>query len=159
MSGEASKANFVSSRAPPASGRPAAAIQSLEQSLVWLPVPLKFAFSRLTTTRSSEKGLPRSSPGKKDMCLVGEASNGRKAIEQLRSRRPDVTLMDLLVPEINGIERSRGPDLSQIGMGRCWPLFCSVENYGAGGDGSAVCTQVALIGLYVLFLVVRVKLY
>jgi DNA-binding NarL/FixJ family response regulator len=30
-----------------------------------------------------------------DMRLVGEASNGREAIEQFRSHRPDVTLMDL----------------------------------------------------------------
>ena len=59
----------------------------------------------------------------KDMCWVGEASNGREAIEQSRSHRPEVTLMDLLMPEMNGIERSRGPDLSQIGMGRCWPFF------------------------------------
>jgi len=44
----------------------------------------------------------------KDMCLVGEASNGSEAIEQLRSQRPDVTLMDALMPEMNGIERSRG---------------------------------------------------
>jgi DNA-binding NarL/FixJ family response regulator len=40
----------------------------------------------------------------KDMRLVGEASNGREAIEQFRSHRPDVTLMDLQMPEINGIE-------------------------------------------------------
>jgi hypothetical protein len=31
--------------------------------------------------------------------------------------------MDLLKPEMNGIERSRGSDLSQIGIWRCWPLF------------------------------------
>ena len=58
-----------------------------------------------------------------DMCLVGEASNGREAIEQFRSHRPDVTLMNVLMPEMNGIERSRGSDLSQIGIGRFWPLF------------------------------------
>jgi DNA-binding NarL/FixJ family response regulator len=40
----------------------------------------------------------------KDMCLVGEASNGREAIEQFRSHRPDVTLMDLQMPEMNGID-------------------------------------------------------
>jgi DNA-binding NarL/FixJ family response regulator len=40
----------------------------------------------------------------KDMLLVGEASNGREAIEQFRSRRPDVTLMDLQMPEMNGID-------------------------------------------------------
>jgi two-component system, NarL family, response regulator len=39
-----------------------------------------------------------------DMSLVGEASNGREAIEQFRSHRPDVTLMDLQMPEMNGID-------------------------------------------------------
>jgi DNA-binding NarL/FixJ family response regulator len=39
----------------------------------------------------------------KDMHLVGEASNGREAIEQFRSHRPDITLMDLQMPEMNGI--------------------------------------------------------
>ena len=40
----------------------------------------------------------------KDMSLVGEASNGREAIEQFRAHRPDVTLMDLQMPEMNGID-------------------------------------------------------
>jgi DNA-binding NarL/FixJ family response regulator len=40
----------------------------------------------------------------KDMSLVGEASNGCEAIEQFRSHRPDVTLMDLQMPEMNGID-------------------------------------------------------
>jgi len=44
------------------------------------------------------EGLRRSSPIQKDMSLVGEASNGREAIEQFRSHRPDVTLMDLQMP-------------------------------------------------------------
>jgi len=39
-----------------------------------------------------------------DMCLVGEASNGREAVELFRSHRPDVTLMDLQMPEMNGID-------------------------------------------------------
>jgi DNA-binding NarL/FixJ family response regulator len=39
-----------------------------------------------------------------DMTLVAEASNGREAIEQFRKHRPDVTLMDLQMPEINGID-------------------------------------------------------
>jgi len=39
-----------------------------------------------------------------DMTLVGEASNGREAIEQFRSHRPDVTLIDLQMPEMNGID-------------------------------------------------------
>ena len=39
-----------------------------------------------------------------DMVLVGEASNGREAIQQFRTHKPDVTLMDLLMPELNGID-------------------------------------------------------
>jgi DNA-binding NarL/FixJ family response regulator len=39
-----------------------------------------------------------------DMRLVAEASNGREAIEQFRKHRPDVTLMDLQMPEMNGID-------------------------------------------------------
>jgi DNA-binding NarL/FixJ family response regulator len=34
-----------------------------------------------------------------DMILVGEASDGREAIQQFRTHRPDVTLMDLQMPE------------------------------------------------------------
>jgi DNA-binding NarL/FixJ family response regulator len=39
-----------------------------------------------------------------DMTLVGQASNGREAIESFRRLRPDVTLMDLRMPDMNGIE-------------------------------------------------------
>jgi DNA-binding NarL/FixJ family response regulator len=39
-----------------------------------------------------------------DMKLVGEASNGREAIAKFRECRPDVTLMDLQMPEMNGID-------------------------------------------------------
>jgi len=39
-----------------------------------------------------------------DMKLVAEASNGNEAIEQFRLHRPDVTLMDLQMPGLNGIE-------------------------------------------------------
>jgi DNA-binding NarL/FixJ family response regulator len=39
-----------------------------------------------------------------DMLLVGEASNGREAIQQFRAHRPDVTLMDLQMPEMSGVD-------------------------------------------------------
>jgi DNA-binding NarL/FixJ family response regulator len=39
-----------------------------------------------------------------DMTLVAEAANGREAIQQFRSHRPDVTLMDLQMPEMNGLD-------------------------------------------------------
>jgi DNA-binding NarL/FixJ family response regulator len=40
----------------------------------------------------------------RDMKLVAEATNGQEAIEKFRSSRPDVTLMDLQMPALNGIE-------------------------------------------------------
>ena len=39
-----------------------------------------------------------------DMTLVAEASNGREAIQQFRAHRPDVTLMDLQMPEMSGLD-------------------------------------------------------
>jgi DNA-binding NarL/FixJ family response regulator len=39
-----------------------------------------------------------------DMSLVAEASNGREAIQQFRAHRPDVTLMDLQMPEMGGLD-------------------------------------------------------
>ena len=39
-----------------------------------------------------------------DMDLVAEASNGREAVEQFRAHRPDITLMDLQMPEMNGLD-------------------------------------------------------
>src|SRR6266404_2254794 len=39
-----------------------------------------------------------------DMSLVAEASTGREAIQQFRTHRPDVTLMDLQMPDMNGLD-------------------------------------------------------
>ncbi len=39
-----------------------------------------------------------------DMALVAEATNGREAIQQFRTHRPDVTLMDLQMPEMGGLD-------------------------------------------------------
>jgi DNA-binding NarL/FixJ family response regulator len=39
-----------------------------------------------------------------DMLLVGEASNGREAIQQFRAQQPDITLMDLQMPEMSGVD-------------------------------------------------------
>jgi len=42
--------------------------------------------------------------GQTDMSVVAEASNGREAIQQFRAHHPDVTLMDLQMPEMNGLD-------------------------------------------------------
>ena len=39
-----------------------------------------------------------------DMTSVAEASNGREAIQQFRAHRPDVTIMDLQMPEMSGLD-------------------------------------------------------
>ena len=39
-----------------------------------------------------------------DMELIGEASNGREALDLFRKHQPDITLMDLQMPEMNGID-------------------------------------------------------
>ena len=54
-----------------------------------------------------------------DMVLAGEACDGREAIQQFRTLRPDVTLMDLQMPEMNGLDaliaiRNEFPDAKVI---------------------------------------------
>jgi DNA-binding NarL/FixJ family response regulator len=39
-----------------------------------------------------------------DMSLVAEASNGREAVQQFRAHHPDITLMDLQMPEMGGVD-------------------------------------------------------
>ena len=50
------------------------------------------------------QGIARLVADQSDMSLVAEASNGREAILQFRAHRPDVTLMDLQMPEMNGLD-------------------------------------------------------
>ena len=49
-------------------------------------------------------GIRRLIGAESDMELVAEASTGREALEEFRARRPHVTLMDLQMPDMNGIE-------------------------------------------------------
>jgi two-component system, NarL family, response regulator len=50
------------------------------------------------------EGIATLLAGQSDLTLVAEASDGREAIDQFRRHRPDVTLMDLQMPEMNGVE-------------------------------------------------------
>jgi DNA-binding NarL/FixJ family response regulator len=49
------------------------------------------------------KGIALILGNEPDMQLVAEAGNGREAVEAFRRHRPDVTLMDLRMPELDGI--------------------------------------------------------
>jgi DNA-binding NarL/FixJ family response regulator len=50
------------------------------------------------------EGIAAVIQGEPDMELVAEATNGQEAIECFRSHRPDVTLMDIQMPGMNGID-------------------------------------------------------
>ena len=65
------------------------------------------------------KGIAAILASQSDMTLVAEASNGCEAVEQFRSHAPDITLMDLQMPEMNGLDamiaiRAEFPDARVI---------------------------------------------
>ena len=52
-------------------------------------------------------GLSTLIDNKSDMTVVGEAENGREAVELTRKLRPDVVIMDLMMPEMSGSEATK----------------------------------------------------
>ena len=81
------------------------------------------------------KGIASLVNGEPDMKLVAEACNGEEAVESFRVHRPDVTLMDLQLPGLNGIEAiDRYPE--RISCGTHCRLY---DLYGrrAGGAGAS----------------------
>ena len=50
------------------------------------------------------EGIAALVAGQADMTLVAECSNGREAVQAFRAHRPDVTLMDLQMPEMSGLD-------------------------------------------------------
>jgi DNA-binding NarL/FixJ family response regulator len=53
------------------------------------------------------EGIAAVLTGKSDLTIVGEASDGAEAIEQFRALQPDVTIMDLQMPRMSGIDAMR----------------------------------------------------
>jgi len=50
------------------------------------------------------EGIAALIESEEDMELIGEAANGREALDLFRKYQPDITLMDLQMPEMNGID-------------------------------------------------------
>src|SRR5262249_32020880 len=53
------------------------------------------------------KGVRALLDSQKDMEVVGEAKTGREAVEQARTLKPDIAVMDVAMPDLNGIEGTR----------------------------------------------------
>src|ERR1700682_127319 len=53
------------------------------------------------------KGIASILANEDDMRLVAEAGGGREAVELFREHRPDVTLMDLRMPDMDGIQATQ----------------------------------------------------
>ena len=78
--------------------------------------------------------------GEADMKLVAEASDGREAVEQFRSYRPDVTLMDLQMPVMSGNDaivaiRKDFPDARIIVLTTYTGDARAVQAFKAGASG------------------------
>jgi two-component system, NarL family, response regulator NreC len=53
------------------------------------------------------QGLAKLLDGDGNLCVIGEARNGREAVSKVEELRPDVVLMDIAMPVLNGIEATR----------------------------------------------------
>jgi DNA-binding NarL/FixJ family response regulator len=74
-----------------------------------------------------------------DMKLVGEANNGQEGIEKFRLHQPDVTLIDLQMPALNGI-RSEFPNARIIVL-TTYSRFCALLKLVHGGTYSRARVQ------------------
>lgn len=59
-----------------------------------------------------------------DMCLVGQAATARDGIREYHDKKPDITLMDIRLPDMNGIDalmaiRSKAPNARIIMLSMC----------------------------------------
>lgn len=71
-----------------------------------------------------------------DITVVGEASDGREALRQIETLAPNVVLMDVMMPELNGLDATaRGQPVSEHAH------FDPVDEFGAGVHHAGVAVR------------------
>ena len=76
----------------------------------WLPTPGGVVVIRVVVVDDQaliRAGLRTMLEHETDLTIVGEAGNGAEAVDARRRARPDVVLMDVRMPEVDGIEATR----------------------------------------------------
>ncbi len=97
------------------------------------------------------EGISAVIDGENDMRVVAEAGNGAEAIARFREHRPDVTLMDLVMPEMDGVEAT-------VAIRSEWPQARIVMLTTYNGDAKAMRALKAGASGYLLKSLIRTDL-